>query len=109
MKKKNIIVFLKKYQFIFDNDQKTITYINKTLINDDKKDIKNNDSNILILKIMIIIFLIIGFILGLFFGKKLWDKNRKKRANELDDDYDYVDQNKEQKDTKEKGLFEEKE
>ena len=102
-------IFLKKYQFIFDNDQKTITYINKTLINDDKKDIKNNDSGILILKIMIIIFLIIGFILGLFFGKKLWDKNRKKRANELDDDYDYVDRNKEQKDAKEKGLFEEKE
>ena len=82
-------IFLKKYQFIFDNDQRTITYIkrNNTKSKDNNK---NNLSTTTILKIMLIIFLLIGFGVGIFVGKKLWDKNRKKRANELaDDEYDY--------------------
>jgi hypothetical protein len=36
------------------------------------------------------IILLAGIVIGLLFGKKIWDKNRRKRANELvDDDYDY--------------------
>lgn len=82
-------IFLKKYQFIFDNDQRIITYIKKNKIK--KEDNKKNNFNIVIfLKIMLIAFLLIGFGAGIILGKKLWDKNRKKRANELtDDDYDY--------------------
>ena len=79
-------IFLKKYQFIFDNDQRTITYIKRNK----RKDNKNNNITNIILKIMLIVFLLIGFGAGIFVGKKLWDKNRKKRANELaDDEYDY--------------------
>ena len=100
-------IFLKKYQFIFDNDQKTITFIEKILINKDKKLIIKSDNKILILKIMIIAFLVIGFGFGLFFGKKIWDKNRKKRANELDDDYEYIEKN--QNNGQENGLLAERE
>ena len=82
-------IFLKKYQFIFDNDQRIITYIKKNKIK--KEDNKKNNLNIvIILKIMLIAFLLIGFVAGIILGKNIWDKNRKKRANELtDDDYDY--------------------
>ena len=101
-------MFLKKYQFVFDNDQKTITYIETIKIEERDNGINNNANNkefiITVLKILIIICLLGGFGLGLFFGKKIWDKNKKKRANELNDDYDYV----EKKDDKGVGLFEDK-
>ena len=36
----------------------------------------------------------LGIIIGILVGKKIWDKNRKKRANELvDDDYEYESNN----------------
>ena len=39
---------------------------------------------------IILIVLIIGFIFGFFFGRKVWEKHRKARANELiDDNYEY--------------------
>ena len=97
-------IFLKKYQFIFDNDQRTITYIksNKTKSKDSINN--NNNSTVLILKILLIAFLLIGFGVGILVGKKLWDKNRKKRVNELsDDDYDYQANNLENE-NQEKGL-----
>ena len=105
-------MFLKKYQFVFDNDQKLITYI-ETFNTNEKENLSYNNTNnseyiITILKILIIIGLLGGFGLGLFFGKKIWDKNKKKRANELDDDYDYVINNDKKKDEKDAGLFEDK-
>ena len=107
-------IFMKKYQFIFDNDQKTITYIKKNIIDDEENENTNNtngNSNnnniIIILKILLIVFLIVGFGVGLFLGKKIWDKNKKKRANELNDDYDYIESNIQKKDDKNAGLFEE--
>ena len=105
-------MFLKKYQFVFDNDQKTITYIETIKINEKNNEVNNNTNNknfiITVLKILIIICLLGGFGLGLFFGKKIWDKNKKKRANELNDDYEYVEKNIEKKDDKDVGLFEDK-
>ena len=99
-------IFLKKYQFIFDNEQKTITYM-KTYKTINEEVIKEKNKLVIILKIMIIIFLIVGFGLGLFLGKNLWEKNRKKRANELDDDYEYIEKN-DKNENPESGLFEEK-
>jgi len=105
-------MFLKKYQFVFDNDQKLITYIQTININEGENRANsitsNNEFTITVLKILIIICLLGGFGLGLFFGKKIWDKNKKKRANELNDDYEYVENNKEKKDDKDVGLFEDK-
>ena len=43
------------------------------------------------------IFLIIGAILGYIFGRKIWEKHRKTRANELDDNYEYSKDNKDDK------------
>ena len=100
--------FLKKYQFIFRADQKNIGFMNLESRNkgnegnnDDehKNDSSNNgnsdntnnssDSKKLVY-IFILLFLLIGIIIGVFVGKKVWDRNRKKRANELiDDDYEY--------------------
>ena len=40
------------------------------------------------------ICIIVGICFGVFVGKTLWNKNRKKRANELGDDYEYnIDEN----------------
>ena len=40
--------------------------------------------------IIILSVLVVGIIIGIVVGKKIWDNKRKKRANELvDDDYEY--------------------
>ena len=90
-------IFLKKYLFVFDNDQKTITYIgiNKLNKKGNKNDIKtdNNFSNNKFYLILLLSILIIGIavVVGLFIGKIIFNKNKKKRANELDDDYEYIE------------------
>ena len=91
--------FLKKYQFIFDNDQKTLTYIGINTLTPNKKakdDIKKNNTNFFSNKLYLIfilafIIIIIAVLIGLFLGKKIFNKNKKKRANELDDDYEYIE------------------
>ena len=63
----------------------------------DKKNSKKKDENnfwskykIYIIVGIVIIVLIIGIILGYIFGRKVWEKHRKTRANELiDDNYEY--------------------
>ena len=92
--------FLKKYQFIFDNDQKTMTYIGINNVTQGQKpksrdDIQTNNNNFITNKLYIIFILaffiiIIAILIGLFIGKKIYNKNKKKRANELDDDYEYI-------------------
>ena len=90
-------IFLKKYLFVFDNDQKTITYIGINNLNKkgNKNDIKNdnNFSNNKFYLILLLSILIIGIavVVGLFLGKIIFNKNKKKRANELDDDYEYIE------------------
>ena len=54
--------------------------------------------------VFLVAFLIIGFGVGLYFGQKI--KNKKKRANELDDEYDYIENNS--KESKTDGLYEDK-
>ena len=116
-------IFMKKYPFVFDYDKKTISFVNIYNINKSDNDQINsperggNEYSFWdYFKIIIIIILIIlGIIVGIFIGRMLWYKNRKKRANELDDDYEYsndkmnnkneiLNQNKENKN---EGLFNE--
>ena len=55
------------------------------------------------------ISIIIGILIGIFIGKKIWDKNRKKRANELIDTFQYesyLDQKEKKLELKDKQLFE---
>ena len=104
-------IFMKKYLFIFDLDQKLITYLPK--YDDDKKNNLDNDNNsdnnikIIILEILLVVFLLVGIALGFYFGKLKWDKNRKKRANELNDDYNYIENDK-QNNNKNEALFSDK-
>ena len=44
-------------------------------------------------KIKYYIFIIIGLIIGIFIGKKIREKARKLRANELEDNYEYLENN----------------
>ena len=97
-------MFLKKYPFMFNEDKKTISfvYLNKYYKKeeqDKEKDTNENESNNSNLKqffkdyyliIIIIICIIIGIIFGVFIGKKIW-KKRRTRANELDDNVDYIE------------------
>ena len=86
-------LFMKKYFFNFDVNSKTIGfYKDLTIANSDKK-----FNNKLLIWILFPIILIIFGVGGFFLGKMIYNKNRKKRANELDDDYEYQQKNKEEK------------
>ena len=78
--------FLKKYPFTVDNEQRTISLFIK------EEDYTHKESNSLIY-ILIIVSILFLFVLGLliYFGYKLLKKGKaKKRANELDEDYEYI-------------------
>ena len=85
-------IFLKKYMFTFNHNTKMIGYYNEDLPGGKKKN-NNNESFFTqhkILFIILVIVLIIVFgVLGFFLGKLVYDKVRKKRINEVDDNYDY--------------------
>ena len=91
------IPFLKKYTLYFNADSKIITYYEKFKIdynNNDSNINKEKDSGIInksnLIKILIIgVLFIIVFILGILFHKNIIKLPRKKKANELDDDYEY--------------------
>ena len=78
-------VFMQKYFLNFDYNSKTIGFYK--YLYDKKEGTKFNYKAMLW---VIWIFLLILTGVGCFFlGKLVYDKTRKKRANELDDDYDY--------------------
>jgi hypothetical protein len=86
-----VIYFLKKYPFVFDNDKKTISFIN---VYTEKNNEYNNSERInnytnLLSKIKNL-SIIIGIIIDHLIGKKVWAKHRKKRANELIDSFIYA-------------------
>ena len=104
-------IFMKKYPFIFNEDKKTISfvYLNKFIKKDDKdKDMPNTDNTDAnekseennskvkqffkdyYLLIILIICVILGIIFGIYIGAKIW-KKRRVRANELDDNVDYTE------------------
>ena len=80
-----------KYPFIFNSDLKQLGLYRK--INDKRKTSQNSNNQIIII-IVIIVASIILVIIGIIIGKKINGSNRKKRANELTDDYEYVSEDK---------------
>ena len=91
------IPFLKKYQFVFNEESKTIGYYIPNHNID--QEIENGNNNKIFLYITFSIILLIVIILGVIFIKciKKWviSLPRKKRANELDDDnFIYENSNK---------------
>ena len=79
-------IFMKNNNFYFDNNKKLIGYFDNIKIE------KKNYSNVNIFdKIKWIIFIFFGIIIGIFIGKKIREKTRKLRANELEDNYEYLE------------------
>ena len=82
--------FFKKYPLVFNGDSKTISYYNMDLINKDKKKEKSQTAKIIIIVILCIIVFCGLLAVGFYLGKEKY-MQRKKRANELnEDDYDYI-------------------
>ena len=80
-------IFLRKYLFTFNIDSKSIGFYNVKLENEFNE--KENNSLSFIYKLIgIFIILIIG-IFGFFFAKKLYEQNRKRRLNEINEQYEY--------------------
>jgi hypothetical protein len=94
-------IFLKKYPFMFDYDKKLISYVylkrtwnpkNHTKNQKRKNEQNNNNNNNSNFKDFIIYgLLFIGIIIGLFIGKRIWNKNKRLKANELEERYNYMD------------------
>ena len=75
------ITFLKKYNFVYDQEKKVIGFYNN----------KENDFSKTYLKIFLIISLIIIIILSsLYIHNIIFKKQRRIRANELEDNIDYI-------------------
>lgn len=88
-------IFFRKYQFVFNPDSKMINFydINITdeinIGNEDKN--KNGKLMYFLVIFGIIISWIIFIVLGIYIGKYIYKKyNKKLRANELDDKYEYI-------------------
>ena len=79
--------FFKKYDIVFDDDSKTIGYYNSNIeINDNKG---GNQTVKIVLIVLLTIIVFCGLLaIGYYIGKEKYIQ-RKKRANELNDDYDY--------------------
>ena len=108
-------LFLKKFPFLFDNDKKTISFINiynktknNTLTENNKEESNSNSKLKSFWSFIKNISIIIGILIGILIGKKIWDKNRKRRANELIDNYQYepYENNKNNSTSKENQLYE---
>lgn len=81
-------IFMKKSNFFFDSNKKIIGYFNKKSnieLNEGKSKVENFFN-----KIKWILF-ILGIIIGIIIGKKIREKARKLRANELEDNYEYLE------------------
>ena len=78
-------IFLRKYLFVFNTEEKTIGfYNNKIQINILNTKIFNN--------YLWIIFIIFSGLVGFLIGKKIYQKIRTKRFNELNDNFIYTSQ-----------------
>ena len=83
-------ILLKKYLTVFNADKKQIYFYNKIPEEKIEENIKSFFDKykivIIIIAFIVIILVIYGF--GILTGKCIY-KGRRKKANELDDNYDY--------------------
>ena len=91
-------IFFYKYQFFFNQDSKGIGFYNPNIKfnisnNNDKENINDKKDNNFIYKILAIVFgslLFIAIVIIFIYSLNKLKNKKKKRANELDDEYDYV-------------------
>jgi len=97
--------FEKKYQFFFNPDKKSIIFYT---LNEGENENPNSNNNILIFIILGGIIFILLIIIGILVWKYLLREKylRKKRANELDDDYEYTQKKKNENESDEKLIDE---
>ena len=81
--------FSLKYKFIFNPQIKQIGFYVKS--EDDNKNKGNNFWKYFLYILLIIVLIAIFVVVGIILGKKIYGLKRKKRANEMDDDYEYFD------------------
>ena len=83
-------IFLEKYLFNFDLENKRIGfYKDKINIGSDTNNEENILNKILLTNLIWLLIVIVTGVVGFLIGKKLYKTIRKKRAFELDDNYDY--------------------
>ena len=84
--------FSLKYQFVFDQDSNKIGFYK----NKNQKIYINDNKNYYNKKIQIFLIIVLSFCLvfiGFYSGKKIYQIKRKIRANELNDNYEYINEN----------------
>ena len=99
-------IFLKKYFFTFNQESKMIGYYNENLPRGKKTNNNSKSFNYILFGVVVILIIIFG-ILGFFVGKFVYDKIRKKRVNEIDDNFDYNPQQNNNDEDKNNGLLSE--
>ena len=97
-------IFLRKFQFIYNVDYKTIGYYKSINYNCDniqnkniENKIKNNKFKYSAFIFLLIIFSVLLILFGMFCQKKFFNKNRKIRANELEENFSYESNSKKNK------------
>ena len=104
-------IFMSKYQLVFNLDSKEIGFYNPKLSklpNENEDNKGNSDGNsYFVLSIILIIFLCLILIgVGIFIKIKFYPNiSKKKRANELDDDYEYVSDKNSKNNNNDNQLF----
>ena len=77
--------FVKKYKFAFNHDSKNMLYYEGRTRNNDKSNDRGNKFKNILFYVLICVLGIFVVILGIFIGKLLFGKKKKKKANELED------------------------
>lgn len=93
-------VFLRKFQYVFNENSRTIGFYQLYDGNDNNGGDNNGDIStkwkIILIVGLSIIFAILLIFIGMLIQKKICNKNRKQRANELTDNFEYInDENRE--------------
>ena len=88
--------FSLKYQFVFNPDTRQFGMYNPDFEYKKNSSLKKNFMSLVIIVILCVIFTVLGVILG----KKIYGLRRKQKANELNDDFEYISAAKLTKDIK---------
>ena len=96
-------IFLRKFQFVFNIDSKTLGYYRPIQQQNESNNKNMMDLNgsrtfkTIIIFILVIIFSFVLVCFGMIIQKKYFNKNRKLRANELEENFSYESRNHNEK------------